>query len=57
MRRGCTPTSAGLLVTGTFGVTLIHSMVDFFIVRRNVRLQCSQPTLEPLHVKRQLTAA
>jgi uncharacterized membrane protein len=32
-------TSAGLLVTGTFGVTLIHSMAVFLMVRRSVRLK------------------
>jgi hypothetical protein len=34
-------TSAGLAVTGTFGVVLIHSMVVFLMVRRSVRLQQS----------------
>lgn len=37
-RTGVPPTSAGLLVTGTSGVTLIHNMAVFLMLRRRVRL-------------------
>jgi hypothetical protein len=41
-------TSAGLLVTGTLGVTLIHSIALFLMVRRIVRLQ-SHATQHHIH--------
>lgn len=38
-------TSAGLLVTGTLGVILIHNIADFLMVRRSVRLQYDKSSM------------